>query len=43
MIDENKDYDTKSKFRITVKILSKYNNRSQVAANIPEEKNMQIP
>ena len=30
MIEESKDYVTKSKLTITVKALSKYNNRSRV-------------
>ena len=33
MIDENKDYVTKSKLPITVKTLSKYNGRNMEAAN----------
>ena len=32
MIDDNEDYVTKSKLTITVKKLSKYNDRSRVAA-----------
>ena len=32
MIDENEDYVTKSKLTITVKTLSKYNDRNRVAA-----------
>ena len=32
MIDENNDYATNSKLRITVKIRNKYNDRSKVAA-----------
>ena len=33
MIDENKDYGTKSKLTIAVKTLSKYNGRNVEAAN----------
>ena len=38
MIDENKDYDTKSKLTITAKKLSKTNVRSKVA---PKQENKQ--
>ena len=39
MIEESKDYVTKSKLTITVKALSKYNNRSRVVVKQTNKEN----
>ena len=41
MTDENEDYVTKSKLKVTVKAFSKYNDRNRVAAKKTTNKQTQ--